>query len=68
MHGCFNSDMLSGIRDKQSSENSTSFLYYGDINDLVKTISEQKITDLSISEPDLEEIFMHYYTNEGSED
>ena len=37
------------------------FLYGGEINDLVAFLGEFDISDLTIDEPDLEEIFMHYY-------
>lgn len=49
------------IRNLEMSGNTASFLYSGDIKPLLKTLSEQDISDLTISEPDLEEIFMHYY-------
>lgn len=32
---------------------------------LLSLISKTKIKDISITEPDLEEIFMHYYKEEG---
>lgn len=38
-----------------------SFLYSGDVNGLTKLIAQMKLTDVSITEPDLEEVFMHYY-------
>ena len=57
---------LSDIRDVQHTENGVSFLYGGDINRLLKVLSEHPIQDLSVSEPDLEEIFMHYYTEGGT--
>jgi len=38
-----------------------SFVYTGKINVLIKKISEMDIEDLTIEEPSLEEIFMHYY-------
>ena len=56
---------LEGIKDLQTSEKNTSFLYSGDINTLIGRLSECRVTDLSISEPDLEEIFLHYYGKEG---
>ena len=37
------------------------FMYSGDINGLVLKLTCRKITDLTIEEPSLEEIFMHYY-------
>lgn len=56
---------LSNIRDINQTENSISFLYGGDINLLLQVLSKQHIDDLSVSEPNLEEIFMHYYTDGG---
>lgn len=56
---------LSNIRDINQTENSISFLYSGDINVLLQVLSKQHIDDLSVSEPNLEEIFMHYYTDGG---
>lgn len=38
-----------------------SFMYSGDINELVRKVSQMSITDLMIEEPSLDEIFMHYY-------
>ena len=56
---------LEGVKDLQTGEKNTSFLYSGDINTLIGRLSECRVTDLSISEPDLEEIFLHYYGKEG---
>lgn len=42
-------------------ENSLSFMYSGDINGIVSILSGQKIINLMIEEPSLDEIFMHYY-------
>jgi ABC-2 type transport system ATP-binding protein len=41
--------------------NILSFMYSGNINDLVRMLSENKIINLMIEEPSLDEIFMHYY-------
>lgn len=56
---------LKNVRDIQKNDNGTSFLYSGDINEFLQYISKYRIDDLSISEPDLEEIFMHYYLDGG---
>ena len=56
---------LKNVRDIQKTDNGTSFLYSGDINEFLQYISKYSINDLSISEPDLEEIFMHYYFDGG---
>jgi ABC-2 type transport system ATP-binding protein len=41
--------------------NIISFVYSGDINELVSLLAGSKIVNLTIEEPSLEEIFMHYY-------
>ena len=58
---------LTGIRDLQQVGNGISFLYSGDINRFLQVIAGQQIQDLSVAEPDLEEIFMHYYLAGGEE-
>ena len=39
--------------------------YSGDMNLLLKKLAEGQISDLTISEPDLEEIVLHYYEKDG---
>ena len=63
VRGDFNPDSLSYVRDIQFSDGGVSFLYSGDINELCKKLSSASVTDLTVAEPDLEEIFMHYYTD-----
>lgn len=58
---------LPGVRDYKRIEENYDFLYGGDINELLKVLSNKNIQDLTISEPDLEEIFMHYYEKDGEE-
>ena len=58
---------LPGVRDYKRIEENHDFLYGGDINELLKVLSNKNIQDLTISEPDLEEIFMHYYEKDGEE-
>jgi ABC-2 type transport system ATP-binding protein len=41
--------------------NILSFMYSGNINDLVSMLATRKVVNLTIEEPSLEEIFMHYY-------
>lgn len=56
---------LKEVRDLRSTEHGMTFLYGGDIQSLLRVFAKQPIQDLSISEPDLEEIFMHYYADGG---
>jgi ABC-2 type transport system ATP-binding protein len=44
-----------------STGNTLSFMFSGNINELVKMLAGKNIVNLTIEEPSLEEIFMHYY-------
>ena len=57
--------LLPGVSKLEAKENLTSFLFRGNINDVMKKIADVKISNLWIEEPDLEEIFMHYYEKEA---
>ena len=61
-------EALTQVRDLRQTENGITFLYGGDINELLHVLAKQHILDLSISEPDLEEIFMHYYVDGGEKE
>jgi len=43
--------------------NTLSFMYSGNINELINFMSGKKIINLMIEEPSLDEIFLHYYKN-----
>jgi len=60
--GKFNLGALEGIKDLSwHGATGTSFLYSGDMNELIQKLSCGTVNDITISEPDLEEIFLHYY-------
>lgn len=52
---------IKGVHNLEVKENTISFLYKGDINVIMKKISDIDIANVWIEEPSLEEIFMHYY-------
>jgi len=52
---------LAGVTNIQSDNGTVSFFFKGDINAVLKKLSSLRIEDVSIEEPTLEEIFMHYY-------
>lgn len=54
------------IKDITSTQNSVSFLYGGKPDILLKALSTLTISDFTVSEPDLEEVFMHFYAKEGN--
>ena len=65
VHGSVDLEHLHGIRDRNVSGNSISFLYSGDMGSLLHALSLGKVNDLTVTEPDLEEIFLHYYEKDG---
>ena len=46
---------------KKQTDNSINFIYKGNINDLVKIISQINLENLIIEEPRIEDVFMDYY-------
>ena len=50
-----------GIIDFTHQNSSYTFLYQGNILDLMKELTHHPIDKLTVVEPDLEEVFMHYY-------
>ncbi|MEV5027052.1 ABC transporter ATP-binding protein [Paenibacillus sp. LPE1-1-1.1] len=55
---------IAGVDNLNVADHSVSFLFRGDINTVMKKIADVEIANLWIEEPDLEEIFMHYYEKE----
>lgn len=52
---------LPGVTNLQAENGSVNFFFKGDINSVLHALNDLQVTDLSIEEPTLEEIFMHYY-------
>ncbi len=65
LQGTVNLQGLEGIKDEKTIGETLSFLYSGDMNSLLERLSQGNVSDLSIGEPDLEEIFLHYYGKAG---
>lgn len=56
---------LKNIKDVKIQGNTIDFLYTGAPDELLKALSALPLTDVRITEPNLEEIFMHYYKEEN---
>jgi ABC-2 type transport system ATP-binding protein len=52
---------VKGVTELVKENGMVSFFYKGDINTIAKLIGSRKISDLTIEDLTLEEIFMHYY-------
>ena len=64
LHGAEALPKIEGIRDMKQSGNSASFLYSGRAEDLIKALAKLRFDDVTLTDPDIEEVFMHYYTKE----
>jgi len=54
-----------GVVNLDVKKDEVSFLFKGDINALIQKISKIEINNILVEEPDLEEIFMHFYAKEN---
>ncbi|MHB1018444.1 MAG: AAA family ATPase, partial [Coriobacteriia bacterium] len=55
---------LEGVSDLEFTNHTVSFLFRGRVNDLTGLLGKLDLLDLQVEEPDLEEIFLHYYQKE----
>ena len=56
--------MMEGVTDLKVSDRTHSFMFKGDMNTVVSKLSQVKLMNLWADEPDLEEIFLHYYSKD----
>ena len=56
---------LTGVTNLEVKGSIVSFIFKGNINMVLKKVAEMDITNIWIEEPDLEEIFLHYYEKEA---
>ena len=50
-----------GIEDVRIDSDQLTFLYSGEVKELLRALSELEVSDVNISDPELDEIFMNYY-------
>ena len=65
LRGDLRPEDIAEARDWSELDGTVSFLYGGDVNLLIRTLSGIHIEELTVSEPDLEEIVLHYYEEGG---
>ena len=65
LHGVCDVPGLAGMKDVQASAEGVSFLYSGEMNALIRALSQLDVRDMTVAEPELEEVFMHYYEEGG---
>lgn len=64
LRGVKNMPEIKNIRDMKTENDTISFLYGGRTDELVKILSAASFEDINITDPDLDEVFMHYYVKE----
>lgn len=64
LHGTVTLPELNGIRDVNRSETGISFLYSGNAGELIRALANLSFDDISLTDPDIEDVFLHYYTKE----
>ena len=55
---------FNGVSKLIVNGSSAEFIYKGNVNFIMKKIAEMELSNISIEEPNLEEIFLHYYAKE----
>ena len=56
---------LAGIRDVRAEDNGVTFLFSGQTPELIRALAGLPFDDMTVADPDLEEIFLHYYAKGG---
>ena len=65
--GSLRPDALLDVRDWTESDGIVSFLYNGETNKLIRTLAGLDVHELTVTEPDLEEIVLHFYEKGGDQ-
>lgn len=64
LQGAENIPQIDGIKNVTNEKGSVSFLYSGNPKDLLSHLTSITFTDFSVTDLDLDEVFMHYYVKE----
>ena len=67
LRGSLKREDLPEARNWSAIGDSVSFLFSGEINELIRTLAKADVRELAIAEPDLEEIVLHYYGKGGEQ-
>ena len=64
LRGKIDISTLTGVKEVVEDKNGMSFLYSGEASALLEALYKGSIKDFTVTEPDLEEVFLHYYRKE----
>ena len=67
IRGNLTREILPDAKEWKEEEGTVSFLYSGSMNELISRLAQTDVQDMTITEPDLEEIILHYYGKEGEQ-
>lgn len=68
LHGCTMLPEIAGMRDVKRGEAGASFLYSGRADALIRALADLQFDDITLADPDIEDVFLHFYTKEGDEE
>ena len=57
---------IDGMQDVQWQDNDVRFLYSGRTDALIKMLATVSFEDVTVTDPDVEDVFLHYYEKEGN--
>ena len=64
LRGKIDISTLTGVKEVVEDKNGMSFLYSGEASALLEALYKGSVKDFTVTEPDLEEVFLHYYRKE----
>ena len=64
LQGAERAPALPGVKNVTEEIGSVSFLYSGSPKDLLSSLADLPFEDFTVTDPDLDEVFMHYYEKE----
>ena len=65
LRGVASAPQIAGVRDIKHENDTANFLYSGSAETLINELTKLKFDDISITDPDPDEVFLHYYSKEG---
>lgn len=65
LHGVSAVPEIEGVRDLKKEGSAASFLYSGRADKLIRALAGVEFEDITLTDPDIEDVFLHYYTKEG---
>lgn len=65
LRGCSTVPLQQGVHDTIVHDDNVDFLYQGDMQALIHALDGLDFDDITIEEPNIEEVFMHFYEQGG---